>query len=75
MSLTIVSEIGITSRSLGLTVSIDGFDDHPPQYPQTALNRAATLVRATMLFRQQFKQGKVKPESTKDGPLCMDTWR
>ena len=28
-----------------------------------------------MLFRQQFKRGQVKPEATRDGPLCMDTWR
>ncbi len=28
-----------------------------------------------MLFRQQYKTGQVKPEATREGPLCMDTWR
>lgn len=52
-----------------------GFKKHPAHLPQTARNRAAHLVRATMLFRQQFKLGQVKPEATKEGPICMDTWR
>ncbi|KAI0079400.1 carnitine acetyl transferase [Panus rudis PR-1116 ss-1] len=52
-----------------------GFDDHPAHLPQGAIPRAAAIVRAAMLFRQQFKLGQVKPESTKEGPLCMDTWR
>ena len=56
-------------------LSIDGFGEHPTRFPQTAVHRAATLIRATMLFRQQFKLGEVKPEATRDGPMCMDTWR
>lgn len=28
-----------------------------------------------MLFREQFKLGKITPEMLKDGPMCMDTWR
>ncbi|KAF7795054.1 hypothetical protein EIP86_006198 [Pleurotus ostreatoroseus] len=52
-----------------------GFDEHPSRLPQTALNRAAAIIRAGMIFRQWFKQGEVKPEATKEGPLCMDTWR
>ncbi|KAI0681943.1 carnitine acetyl transferase [Cytidiella melzeri] len=52
-----------------------GFDGQPSHLPQTPAARAAALTRATMLFRQQFKLGQVKPEATKEGPLCMDTWR
>jgi carnitine O-acetyltransferase len=28
-----------------------------------------------MIFRQQLKLGSILPESTKEGPLCMDTYR
>lgn len=28
-----------------------------------------------MIFRQRLKQGLIKPEATKEGPLCMDTYR
>jgi carnitine O-acetyltransferase len=28
-----------------------------------------------MAFRQQYKQGRLKPEATQAGPLCMDTYR
>lgn len=28
-----------------------------------------------MIFRQKLKQGLIKPEATKEGPLCMDTYR
>ncbi|KAI0364352.1 carnitine acetyl transferase [Pilatotrama ljubarskyi] len=52
-----------------------GFKDHPKHLPQTAVHRAASLVRAGMLFREQYKLGQVSPEATKDGPLCMDGWR
>ncbi|PSR72459.1 hypothetical protein PHLCEN_2v11673 [Hermanssonia centrifuga] len=52
-----------------------GFKSQPVQHLHPALHRAASLVRASMLFRQQFKLGKVPPERTRDGPLCMDTWR
>ncbi|OBZ74241.1 Carnitine O-acetyltransferase, mitochondrial [Grifola frondosa] len=52
-----------------------GFNEHPANLPQTALHRAASLVRAGMQFRQQFKLGQVPPEATKEGPICMDTWR
>ncbi|KAJ7195863.1 carnitine acetyl transferase [Mycena rebaudengoi] len=52
-----------------------GFDAHPAHLPQTPANRAAALARATMLFRQQLQQGLLKPEATKEGPICMDTYR
>ena len=28
-----------------------------------------------MLFRQQLKLGQLAPESTKEGPICVDTYR
>ncbi|KAI1791832.1 carnitine acetyl transferase [Ganoderma leucocontextum] len=52
-----------------------GFKDHPPSLPQTPVHRAASLVRAVMTFREQYKLGQVPPEATKEGPICMDTWR
>ncbi|KAH9951059.1 carnitine acetyl transferase [Amylocystis lapponica] len=52
-----------------------GFKGHPAHLPQTPVHRAASIVRGVMLFRQQFKLGLVPPEATKEGPLCMDTWR
>ncbi|KAI0773287.1 carnitine acetyl transferase [Trametes elegans] len=52
-----------------------GFKEHPAHLPQTALHRAASLVRAVMLFREQYKLGQVPPEATKEGPICMDSWR
>ncbi|TFK51836.1 acyltransferase ChoActase/COT/CPT [Heliocybe sulcata] len=52
-----------------------GFDDAPPHLPQTPTSRAASLTRAVMLFRQKLKQGLIKPEATKEGPLDMDTYR
>ncbi|KAI0342524.1 carnitine acetyl transferase [Trametopsis cervina] len=52
-----------------------GFDDHPKHLPQLPASRAAVLTRAILLFRQQYKQGQVAPEATREGPICMDTWR
>ncbi|KAF9531679.1 acyltransferase ChoActase/COT/CPT [Crepidotus variabilis] len=52
-----------------------GFDNSPSHLSQTPISRAAGITRATMLFRQQLKQGLIKPEGTKEGPLCMDTYR
>ncbi|KAI0730695.1 carnitine acetyl transferase [Earliella scabrosa] len=52
-----------------------GFKEHPAHLPQTPLHRAASLVRAVMTFREQYKLGQVPPEATKEGPICMDTWR
>ncbi|KAF8576139.1 acyltransferase ChoActase/COT/CPT [Ramaria rubella] len=52
-----------------------GFDMHPAHLPQTAAHRAAALSRASLLFRRQLKRGILKPDATKEGPLCMDTWR
>ncbi|TFY68833.1 hypothetical protein EVJ58_g775 [Rhodofomes roseus] len=52
-----------------------GFDAHPAHLPQTALHRAASIVRAGMLFRQQYKTGALPPEATKEGPICVDTYR
>lgn len=59
----------------GLTLCADGFDAHPAHLPQTAVHRAASITRATMLFRQQLKLGQIKPEGSKDAPFCMDTFR
>ncbi|KAJ7625541.1 acyltransferase ChoActase/COT/CPT [Roridomyces roridus] len=52
-----------------------GFDAHPSHLEQSPVARAACLARATMLFRQQLKLGNMKPEATKEGPMCMDTYR
>ncbi|KZT27937.1 acyltransferase ChoActase/COT/CPT [Neolentinus lepideus HHB14362 ss-1] len=52
-----------------------GFDDAPSHLPQTSVSRAAGLTRAVMLFRKKLKQGLIKPEATKEGPLDMDTYR
>lgn len=54
---------------------IDGFNAHPAHLPQTPLHRAASIVRAVMLFRQQLKLGQLPPEATKEGPICVDTYR
>ena len=56
-------------------ISTDGFDRHPPQYPQTAISRAAALIRAAFLFRKQYKRGILPAERVKEGPICMDTYR
>jgi hypothetical protein len=58
-----------------LTLGLDGFEDHPSHLPQTPESRAASLVRAAMLFRKRFKLGQVPPEGPKGDPFCMDTWR
>ncbi|KAF9461247.1 acyltransferase ChoActase/COT/CPT [Collybia nuda] len=52
-----------------------GFDAHPAHLPQTPVARAASIARAAMIFRQQLKMGLIKPDATKEGPLCMDTYR
>ncbi|KAJ3765877.1 acyltransferase ChoActase/COT/CPT [Lentinula raphanica] len=52
-----------------------GFDDHPSHLRQTPAARAAALARGAMLFRKKLKQGKIAPDRTKEGPLCMDTYR
>ncbi|KAF8745454.1 hypothetical protein AX14_008885 [Amanita brunnescens Koide BX004] len=52
-----------------------GFDAHPPHLPQTPVARAAGLARAAMVFRKQLKQGLVEPDASKEGPICMDTFR
>ncbi|PCH36384.1 carnitine acetyl transferase [Wolfiporia cocos MD-104 SS10] len=52
-----------------------GFKEHPNHLPQTAVHRAASLVRAVMLLRKQFKLGQFQPETTKEGPICMDSYR
>jgi carnitine O-acetyltransferase len=53
----------------------EGFDAHPPHLPQTPVARAAGLARAAMVFRKQLKQGLVEPDASKEGPICMDTFR
>ena len=62
-------------REPDLTLGLDGFEDHPSHLPQTPESRAASLVRAAMLFRKKFKLGQVPPEGPKGDPFCMDTWR
>ncbi|CAE6398369.1 unnamed protein product [Rhizoctonia solani] len=52
-----------------------GFTPHPAHLPQTTSHRAAALTRSAMLFRQRFKRGEIAPDATKEGPMCMDTWR
>lgn len=52
-----------------------GFDAHPAQYPRGSVHRAAALTRAILLFRQAYRTGALKPEGTKEGPICMDTYR
>ncbi|KZT07250.1 carnitine acetyl transferase [Laetiporus sulphureus 93-53] len=52
-----------------------GFREHPSHLPQTPAHRAASLVRSAMLFREQFKLGQLPPEATKEGPICVDTYR
>ncbi|KAG6865140.1 hypothetical protein C0991_004877 [Blastosporella zonata] len=52
-----------------------GFDKHPSHLSQTPAARAAGLARAAMIFRKNLKQGLVAPDSTKEGPMCMDTYR
>ncbi|KAF8239327.1 carnitine acetyl transferase [Tricholoma matsutake] len=52
-----------------------GFDAHPSHLPQTPSARAAGLIRAALIFRQNLKRGLLQPDSTKEGPLCMDTYR
>ncbi|KAI5117139.1 hypothetical protein M0805_008258 [Coniferiporia weirii] len=52
-----------------------GFDAHPSQYPRGPVHRAAALTRAILLFRKMYRTGVLTPEGTKDGPLCMDTYR
>lgn len=53
----------------------DGFDAHPSHLPRTPVARAAGLARAAMIFRKQLKQGILEPDITKEGPICMDTFR
>lgn len=55
--------------------SLDGFDSQPTHLPQGPAGRAATIARGAMIFRQQLKQGLIQPDATKEGPLCMDTYR
>ncbi|KAJ7066391.1 acyltransferase ChoActase/COT/CPT [Mycena amicta] len=52
-----------------------GFDAQPSSLPQSNVARAAYIARATALFRQQYKLGNLKPEASKEGPICMDTYR
>ncbi|KAG6909331.1 hypothetical protein DXG01_000931 [Tephrocybe rancida] len=53
----------------------DGFDEQPAHLPQTPSARAAGLARGAMIFRKNLKQGLIAPDSTKEGPICMDTYR
>jgi len=52
-----------------------GFDVPKPGQFASPAERAAGIARAALLFRQKLKEGGVPPEATKEGPLCMDTYR
>ncbi|RDB23658.1 Carnitine O-acetyltransferase, mitochondrial [Hypsizygus marmoreus] len=52
-----------------------GFIAQPAHLPQTSAARAAGLARAAMIFRKDLKTGQLKPDATKAGYLCMDTYR
>jgi carnitine O-acetyltransferase len=52
-----------------------GFDSVPKHLPQSAVSRAAGIARGAMIFRQQLKQGLIKPDTIRGTPLCMDTYR
>lgn len=52
-----------------------GFDSQPAYLSKSPVSRAATIARGVMHFRQQLKQGLIKPEATREGPICMDTYR
>jgi len=56
-------------------ILIDGFDQPPSHLSSSPAARAAGIARAAMIFRQRLKLGLIQPESTKHGPLCMDTYR
>ncbi|KAF9563145.1 acyltransferase ChoActase/COT/CPT [Agrocybe pediades] len=52
-----------------------GFDQSPSHLSNAPAARAAGITRAAMVFRQKLKKGLLKPEGTKEGPICMDTYR
>lgn len=52
-----------------------GFDSHPRHLKQNPAARAGGLARAVLIFRRNLKQGLLVPDATKDGPICMDTYR
>ncbi|EAU90258.2 carnitine acetyl transferase [Coprinopsis cinerea okayama7 len=52
-----------------------GFDVPKPGQYKSPAERAAGIARSAMIFRQKLKQGLIPPEATKEGPLCMDTYR
>ena len=54
---------------------IDGFDEQPASLPQTPAARAAGLARGALIFREKLQSGQVKPDATKEGDFCMDTYR
>jgi hypothetical protein len=60
---------------LVLTFLPDGFDRVAKHLPVSRITRAASIARGAMIFRQQLKQGLIKPDTIKDTPLCMDTYR
>lgn len=52
-----------------------GFDGQPAHLPQSPAARAAGLARGALVFRQKLLSGQVNPDGTKEGQLCMDTYR
>jgi carnitine O-acetyltransferase len=66
----------LNNANTGALMSVvDGFEEHPSFLPQSAVSRAAALIRAALLIRRRLKRGQLQPEATKEGPLCMDSWR
>lgn len=75
MSPIIVCDSGISDIHFISNLSADGFDDQPSHLPQSPAGRAAGIARAALIFRQKLKLGLIRPEATKEGPICMDTYR
>jgi len=73
MSRITVHLLNLPEKHSQLT-STDGFDN-PPHLSQNPVSRAAGITRAAMIFRQQLKRGLIEPDATKEGPLCMDSYR
>ncbi|PVG04926.1 carnitine acetyl transferase [Serendipita vermifera] len=51
-------------------------DPTDPTTPTSfAIQRAASTIRSALLFRHRLLNGLIPADATKQGPLCMDTWR
>ena len=67
--------LGLCAHPPFIGSSSDGFNAHPSHLEQTPAARAAGLARAALIFRRNLKRGLLKPDATKEGLLCMDTYR